>query len=114
MSVIGHEAAIAALDRAASSGKPSHAWVFAEPPGIGKRTAALASAPAINFTAATRINVACDCRSCVTTLAGAHADVEFVAPGSLCDEAEHKDHIGDASLRICQVRRLGRVLNLSS
>jgi DNA polymerase-3 subunit delta' len=36
-----------------------------------------------------------------------------IAPGGLCDEPEHRDHPDSRDLRICQVRRLERVLSLS-
>ena len=37
---VGHEAALAALHHAASSGRLHHGWLFTGPPGIGKATLA--------------------------------------------------------------------------
>ena len=41
--VIGHEAIVAALQRAVASGHPAHAWLFAGQEGVGKHTLALQS-----------------------------------------------------------------------
>jgi DNA polymerase-3 subunit delta' len=37
----------------------------------------------------------------------------MVGPGGFCDEPEHKDHADSRYLRICQIRRLGRVLSIA-
>jgi DNA polymerase-3 subunit delta' len=113
-SVIGHFPVMAVLERALSSpageGLP-HAWLFAGPEGTGKRTVALEFAAALNCQAAQK---PCgECRTCRDTLSGRHPDVELVAPGGICDEPEHRDHAESRDLRICQVRRLERVLSLS-
>jgi DNA polymerase-3 subunit delta' len=128
-SIIGDAAVLAALDRAIESGRPAHAWLFTGPEGIGKRAVAIEFAAALNCKAeraalddgqsgegaAVQINPKpCGgCRSCRDTFAGQHADVEFVAPGGVCDEPGHADHGDSRNLRICQVRRLERVLSLS-
>jgi DNA polymerase-3 subunit delta' len=39
--------------------------------------------------------------------------VEVLEPGGICDEPDHKDHADSRDVRICQVRRLERVLSLS-
>jgi DNA polymerase-3 subunit delta' len=54
-----------------------------------------------------------ECRSCQLTLSGRHPDVEVLDTGGLCDESEHKDHADSRWLRICQIRRLERILSLS-
>jgi DNA polymerase-3 subunit delta' len=109
---VGHGAALAALDRAVQDGSPAHAYVFSGPEGVGKRTVALEFAAALNCTAPS--DKPCGaCRPCLDTLAGRHPDVELVEPGGLCDEPEHRDHADSRDLRICQVRRLERVLSLS-
>jgi DNA polymerase-3 subunit delta' len=110
-SIIGHAPALGTLERALKSENPHHAWLFTGPEGIGKRTAALEFAAALNCLSEDK---PCgDCRPCRDTLAGRHADVEVVEPGGICDEAEHRDHADSRDLRICQVRRLERVLSLS-
>jgi DNA polymerase-3 subunit delta' len=113
-SIIGHAAALQALERALASDRPAHAWLFDGPDGVGKLAVALEFAAALNCT--NRIDGAgpCgECRDCRDTLAGRHADVEIVAPGGICDEPEHKEHPDSRDVRICQVRRIERVLSLS-
>lgn len=111
-SIIGHSVALAALDRALESGAPAHAWLFSGPEGVGKRTVALEFAAALNCDAADGRPCG-ECRPCRDTLAGRHPDVEVLDPGGLCDESEHKDHADSRMIRICQVRRLERVLSLT-
>ncbi len=108
---LGHAAAVEALQRALASGKPAHAYLFAGPEGVGKATAALDFAAALNCE---REGKPCGaCRPCRDTYAGRHTDVELVAPGGLCDDPDHRDHAESRDLRICQVRRLERVLSLT-
>ncbi|MPZ47749.1 MAG: DNA polymerase III subunit delta' [Dehalococcoidia bacterium] len=110
-SIIGHSPVLAALGRALQSESPAHAWLFAGPEGMGKRTAALEFAAALNCTSTDKPCGAC--RACRDTLTLQHPDVELVVPGGICDEAEHRDHADSRDLRICQVRRLERVISLS-
>ena len=108
---IGNDAALAALQRAVESGRPAHAYVFTGPEGVGKAHAALEFAAALNCAYGPK---PCGvCRACRDTLAGHHTDVEMVAPGGLCDEPEHKDHADSRDLRICQIRRLERIISLA-
>jgi DNA polymerase-3 subunit delta' len=111
-SIIGHAAPLAALDKALSEANPSHAYLFCGPEGVGKRTVALEFAAALNCESAGQKPCG-DCRACQLTLGGKHPDVEVLDPGGLCDESEHKDHADSRWLRICQVRRLERILSLS-
>lgn len=102
--------AIAHLERALAT-RPAHAYAFIGPASVGKETLAFEFAAALNCTADEK---PCgECRSCRDTLANRHADVELVALGGICDEPEHKDHVDARELRICQVRRLQRVLSLA-
>jgi len=110
-SLIGHDTALAALQRALTSERSPHAWLFTGPEGVGKLTAALEFAAALNCTSDTK--PCSECQSCRATLAGNHPDVEVVAPGGICDEPEHRDHSDSRDLRICQIRRLEKVLSLS-
>ena len=110
-SIIGHTVPLEALSRALLTGKPAHAYVFSGPAQVGKRTAALEFAAALNCEADAK---PCgQCRPCRDTLAGRHTDVEFLKPGSVCDDSEHRDHADSRDLRICQIRRLERILTLS-
>ena len=109
---LGNERALSALERAIITRAAAHAYLFSGPEGVGKLHAALEFAAALNCEAQVR---PCRlCRSCVDTFAGRHPDVESVAPGGLCDESEHRDHADSRDLRICQVRRLERVLSLTA
>jgi DNA polymerase-3 subunit delta' len=110
-SIIGHENALAVLRRALTTERPPHAWLFTGPEGAGKLATAIEFAAALNCTASDK---PCgECQACRSTLGGNHPDVEVVAPGGLCDEPDHRDHPDSRDLRICQVRRLQRVLSLS-
>jgi DNA polymerase III subunit delta' len=110
-SIIGHTAALAALERALSAERPPHAWLFSGPEGVGKAAVALEFAAALNCTGDQR---PCgECRNCRDTLARRHTDVELVAPGGICDEPDHKEHTESRDLRICQIRRVEHLLSLS-
>jgi DNA polymerase-3 subunit delta' len=111
-SIIGHAAPLAALERALNSGSPAHAWVFCGPEGVGKRTVAIEFAAALNCESEGQKPCG-ECRPCRLTLSGNHVDVEVLDTGGLCDESEHKDHNDSRILRICQIRRLQRVLSIS-
>ena len=114
--IVGHTAALAALDRALASDRPPHAWLFSGPDGIGKAAVALEFAAALNCTGwdGDPSNRPCgECRNCRDTRAGRHTDVELVAPGGICDEPDHKEHTESRDLRICQIRRVEHLLSLS-
>jgi DNA polymerase III subunit delta' len=109
--VIGHDLALEAMERALRSDRMPHAWLFTGAESVGKLTAALDFAAALNCMSDSK---PCgECQPCRTTLAANHPDVELVAPGGICDELEHKDHSESRDLRICQIRRLEKVLSLS-
>ena len=109
--IIGQDRAKTALSQALSEGRTSHAYLFAGPPHVGKATAALEFAQALNCHGE---DPPCHrCRQCHLIEEGKHPDVEVIGIGGLCEEAgsEHKDHSADGSkeIRICQVRRLKRI-----
>ena len=54
-----------------------------------------------------------ECRPCRTIAEDKHPDVEWVRVGGICDESDHRDHAADNSrdIRICQIRRLERVIS---
>lgn len=111
-SIIGHAPALAVLDRALNGGRLAHAYVFSGPEGAGKLSVAMEFAAALNCEAESGKPCG-ECRPCRDTLAGRHPDVEVLHPHSLCDEADHDDHPDSRDLRICQVRRLERILSLT-
>ena len=111
-SIIGHTQPIESLNKALLTQNPAHAYVFSGPEQVGKLTVALEFAAALNCDADSKPCL--ECRSCRDTLASRHTDVELVEPGSICDDSEHRDHADSRDLRICQIRRLERILTLSS
>jgi DNA polymerase-3 subunit delta' len=111
--VIGQEQAVSALSRALAEGRPSHAYLFAGPSHVGKFTTTVQFAQALNCRGE---DPPCRrCRQCYLIEQGSHPDVEVVTVGGLCDESgpEHRDHSADGSrdIRICQVRRLERIVS---
>src|SRR3954468_24273049 len=79
--VVGQERAITMLRRSIRDNLLTHAYLFTGPPGVGKRTLALAFAMALNCEAeppagASRPDSPCGlCPSCGRTLRGQHPDV---------------------------------------
>jgi DNA polymerase-3 subunit delta' len=111
--IVGHDRALAALEPGLLTGDPAHAYLFTGPAGGGKGLAAVEFAAALNCEGAPK---PCrECRSCRDTLEPdrQHPDVEVIAPGGLCDESDHGNHEGSRDIRICQVRRLERVLSMT-
>jgi len=110
-SVVGHERVVEGLARSLDSDSVAHAYLIVGPPQVGKARLALDLARALNCTGQGR---PCGmCRACRLIESGSHPDVERVTTGGLCDEAEH-DHRKDGSkeIKICQIRRLERVIAL--
>jgi DNA polymerase-3 subunit delta' len=103
--VIGHDWAVALLQRAVESQHQTHAYLFTGPEHIGRRTLALALARALNCTSAP---APCDmatqdpppCRACRLIAAGNHPDMRVVTPDG-------------ASIKIDQIRALQHDLALS-
>lgn len=110
--LLGHDDVLIPLLRSVRAGTASHAYLISGPPRVGKATLARVLAAAFCCTAA---DAPCgQCAACRRVERGAHPDVEVLAPGGVCDESEH-DHAKDRSrdVRICQVRRAERLLNLA-
>jgi DNA polymerase-3 subunit delta' len=83
--ICGQERAVAALRRAWAAGRLAQGYCFAGPPGVGKRTTALALAQAVNCLSPLRDGAgapdACGgCRACVRIAAGQHPDVTVLTP----------------------------------
>ena len=107
--VIGQDRAVAVLRRAVEDpSRLSHAYLFAGPERVGRATAARRFAQALNCRAEGERPCG-ECRSCRVIAEDKHPDIEWVVPGGLCDEPEHKDHEGSRDIRICQVRHVERV-----
>jgi DNA polymerase-3 subunit delta' len=67
---------------AATTGTMTHAWLITGPPGSGRSIAALCFAAALQCSADSTPGCG-QCRACVTTMAGTHADVRRVIPEGL-------------------------------
>lgn len=108
----GHEQIIPPLLRAIREGRAAHAYLISGPAQTGKGTLAKLMAAAMLCDAP---DAPCGrCHTCSRVERGVHPDVEALAPGGVCDESEH-DHAKDNSrdVRICQVRRVDRLLSLT-
>lgn len=111
---IGQDRAIAALRRDLETGRTAHAYLFTGTPRIGKATLAREFAQALNCEShpnPAQAGPCGTCRACTRIAEGRHADIEVLTSHSPCETTEH-DHSRDASpaLRICQVRRIERVV----
>jgi DNA polymerase-3 subunit delta' len=79
--ISGHEVAVAMLRRSISEGRLSHAYLFTGPPGVGKRTLALALAMTLNCEGGASDGSAVPdapcgfCTSCSRIKRGEHPDV---------------------------------------
>jgi DNA polymerase-3 subunit delta' len=92
--LIGQERAVRVLQRGITTGRTSHAYLFAGPEGVGKRTAALALAQALNCQQGDAVDDGCGlCQSCRKIAKGLHPDVQVVEPDG-------------ATLKIDQIRAL--------
>ncbi|HJM88478.1 MAG TPA: DNA polymerase III subunit delta' [Dehalococcoidia bacterium] len=110
--MVGQAHAVSSLRHALQSGRLSHAYLLSGPEGIGKATLAIRLAQALNCDADAAPCL--ECAACRRVGSGAAPDVERITIGGVCDESSH-DHSADNStrIRICQVRRIERVANLS-
>ncbi|WP_270887216.1 DNA polymerase III subunit delta' [Pedococcus sp. 5OH_020] len=83
--VIGQEAAVATLQRAAADPTAmTHAWLLTGPPGSGRSVAARAFAAALECPT----HGCGECRECRTAMDGTHADVDLVATEGLSIKVE--------------------------
>lgn len=110
--VVGQERALELLQRGVESGRLAHAYLFVGPEGVGRATTARAFAQALNCHNDTE-RPCSECRSCRLIAEDKHPDIEWVGVGGICDDSDHRDHSTDNSrdIRICQVRRLERVIS---
>ena len=92
--VIGQDAAVATLQRAATTpAAMTHAWLLTGPPGSGRSVAARAFAAALECP-----QHGCgDCRECRTAVDGTHADVDVVATEGLSIKVEHARELAQMS-----------------
>jgi DNA polymerase-3 subunit delta' len=97
--LIGHEWAVDMLQKHVING-PRHAYLFAGPPGLGRRSLALCFAQALNCQTPTDAGVPCgQCRDCKQIQAMQHADLTIV-------QAESEGGI----IKVDQIREARRML----
>jgi DNA polymerase-3 subunit delta' len=108
--LIGQPRVEAILGRALARERVSHAYLFIGPAGVGKRTAALLLAQAVNCAARPTTLAPCGaCESCLRIAAGTHPDVHEIVPqskgGQNISVEQMRDTRRDASLRPTMGRR---------
>jgi DNA polymerase-3 subunit delta' len=99
--IVGHEATTARLRRAVAEARPAAAYLFAGPPGIGKRAVADAFTMELLCASPDAAGACATCAQCVRVAAGTHPDVLVVVR-----EPDRRD------IRTEQVRELTRWLAL--
>lgn len=86
--LVGHQRAVSSLQHAIASGRVAHAYLVVGPPGVGKRSFALALAQTLNCLSATpagqavRVAPCGVCPNCQRIAASQHPDVLYVDPAS--------------------------------
>jgi DNA polymerase III delta' subunit len=100
--VSGQPLAVACLTRAISSGRIGHAYLFFGPPGTGKKTAAMAFAPAINCAHPTSPGETCgECGPCRAFDSNSFPDLMIVGPEGEDgrERSFHTDQVGKFMMR---------------
>ncbi len=100
--LVGHEWAVDMLRKHVANETTRHAYLFAGPPGLGRRTLALRFAQALNCQTPVEVGIPCgECRDCRQIAAMQHADLTVV-------QAESEGGI----LKVDQIREARRRLTL--
>lgn len=100
--LIGHEWAVEMLKKHIINGTTRHAYLFAGPPGLGRRTLALRFAQALNCPTPVGAGIPCgECRDCKQIAAMQHADLSVV-------QAESEG----GTLKVDQIRETRKMLAL--
>ncbi len=112
--LLGHNWAVDMLRRHIASGEARHAYLFAGPGGLGRRSLALAFARALNCTNPPAPGEFCgQCRDCKQIAAKQHPDLSIVEP--TIKDPEKRNELIPAQygeIRISQIRDLQRLINL--
>jgi DNA polymerase-3 subunit delta' len=100
--LVGHEWAIDMLKKHVIHGTTRHAYLFAGPPGLGRRTLALRFAQALNCQTPLEAGIPCgQCRDCRQIEAMQHADLTVIRADS-----------EGGTLKVDQIREARRSLTL--
>jgi len=97
----GHDRIVTYLKRSLEKGVLSHAYLFTGPQGVGKMTAALFLAQAVNCPAADK--PCCECPSCLKIAVRNHPDIQVL---KLLTADETEDKKAKSEIVIEQVRDL--------
>ena len=104
--LIGHEWAVDMLKRHVANEMVRHAYLFAGPPGLGRRTLALRFAQALNCQTPLEPGIPCgQCRDCRQIEAMQHADLHVI---QAVDEDGNSKPGG--ILKVDQIREVRRIL----
>lgn len=104
--LVGHEWAVDMLKKHVVHGTMRHAYLFAGPPGVGRRTLALRFAQALNCQRPPEPGIPCgQCRDCKQIEAMQHADLHIVQ--AINEEGDAK--VG-GTLKVDQIRDVRRLL----
>ena len=121
--LIGHAWAVDMLKKHVIHGTTRHAYLFAGPPGVGRRTLALRFAQALNCQTPIEPGVPCgQCRDCRQIEGMQHADLNVIEPlirapenaeESILDPDGKKFIPGpNGEIRIFQIRDIQKTVNL--
>jgi DNA polymerase-3 subunit delta' len=100
--LVGHEWAVDMLKKHVIHGTTRHAYLFAGPPGLGRRTLALRFAQALNCQTPLEAGIPCgQCRDCRQIEAMQHADLTVIRADS-----------EGGTLKVDQIREARRSLTL--
>ena len=112
--LLGHNWAVDMLRRHIATGEARHAYLFAGPAGLGRRSLALAFARALNCTNPPAPGEFCgQCRDCKGIASKQHPDLSIVEP--TIKDPEKRNELIPApygEIRISQIRDLQRLINL--
>jgi DNA polymerase III subunit delta' len=98
--LVGHEWAVDMLKKHVTNGTTRHAYLFAGPPSLGRRTLALRFAQSLNCQTPLEAGIPCgECRDCKQIQAMQHADLTVV-------QAESEG----GTLKVDQIREARRML----
>jgi len=112
--LVGHEWAVDMLKRHVIHGTTRHAYLFAGPPDLGRRTLALRFAQALNCRTPVEAGIPCgECRDCKQIEAMRHTDLSIIEP-TIKDPNNPRELIPapNGEIRIQQIRELQKSINL--